>query len=100
MEANLGNAGNTTVHPESNLSASITPDGIIVVYQAPDNTLNGICNKGASWEPLQQIPAKPLPATPILATILDSKLAVFYMHKDLSLHYQVKETGTSKWTGR
>ncbi len=100
MKTNLGKVGNITVHPESSLSASITPDGIIVVYQAPDNTLNAICNKGPGWELLGKLPAKPLPATPILTSILDRKLAVFYMHQDKCLHYQVKDAGTSKWTGR
>ncbi|OKL60829.1 hypothetical protein UA08_03758 [Talaromyces atroroseus] len=88
-EIKLGPVGDAIVHHKSNLGAILTPEGLIVLYQAPDNTLRGIINNGTSWEPLgQPLSARALPGTPISITSSGGNPTVFYVNEDNGLHYQ------------
>jgi hypothetical protein len=95
-EIKLGGLGDTIVHDESNLGAILTSEGMVVLYQAPDNTLRGIMNKGASWEPLGQLSDQALPGTPIVITSSAGISSVFYVNKDNNLQYQpIHSAGTT-----
>jgi hypothetical protein len=86
--------GDALVHHKSNVDAILTPEGMVVLYQAPDNTLRGIINKGTSWEPLgQQLSTRALPGTPIAITSSSGNPTVFYVNEDKNLHYQAIQSG-------
>ncbi|OTA96610.1 hypothetical protein M434DRAFT_392777 [Hypoxylon sp. CO27-5] len=98
-ETPLGSKWDIITHPESKLSATIGPDGgIVVSYQDEDGHLAGIMsiadNKWKSFGPLE---GNPLLGTPQSLEVIDDKLHLFYVEGDAGIGYFVLDSNSGNW---
>jgi hypothetical protein len=95
----FGEKWNITTGPASKISASVGPDGgVVVSYQDAAGRLVGTMTTAEGiWEPFGPLPADPIAGTPQVLDVVDNKLHLFYVGKEGSLRYLVLNDETGAW---
>ncbi|KAI1385441.1 uncharacterized protein F4822DRAFT_344320 [Hypoxylon trugodes] len=98
-ETPLGSEWNITASPESRLSATVGPEGEVVVsYQDETGSLAGIMSAAEKkWKAFGPLDGDPISGTPQYLEVIDDKLHLFYVEKDAGIGYLVLDPGTGKW---
>ncbi|KAI1453916.1 hypothetical protein F4805DRAFT_469755 [Annulohypoxylon moriforme] len=98
-ETPLGNKWNVRTIPGSKLSATIGPDGEIVIsYQDVNGRLAGIMSAGEDeWKAFGPLAGDPILGTPQCLEVVDDTLYLFYVEKDAGIGYLILDPTTGEW---
>ncbi|KAI1136479.1 hypothetical protein F5Y05DRAFT_391421 [Hypoxylon sp. FL0543] len=101
-ETSLGSTWNITASPESKLSATVGPEGgIVVSYQDETGHLAGIMSIADNeWESFGPLKGSPVSGTPQHLEVIDDKLHLFYIEKDAGIGCFILDTDTGNWKVR
>lgn len=88
-ESQLGSLPKQNLHPDSQLAACFTPNGIVVYFQDPSGKFSGVEEQGGIWKTLTPLNVETRDGTPLSVSFSEeeSRLILNYIGKDKALHY-------------
>lgn len=101
-EADLYGLGDISVHDEGHITVAGLPTMNLILYQAPDGSINTIkydqdCDR---WTDEFSIPGSATAGTPIAGFSTDEALVVCFFGDDNEIHAHSRNFGTGDWTGK
>ncbi|KAI0891468.1 hypothetical protein F4806DRAFT_482644 [Annulohypoxylon nitens] len=98
-ETPLGSKWNIKTTPDSKLSATIGPEGEIVIsYQDVAGRLAGIMSAGEDeWKAFGPLGGNPISGTPQCLEVVEDTVYLFYVEKNAGIGYLVLDPTTEKW---
>ncbi|KAF5628842.1 hypothetical protein F52700_7935 [Fusarium sp. NRRL 52700] len=99
-EAELEGLGDVSVHPQGHVTVAGLPSLNLVVYQAPDGSIQTIQHDKESglWTEEFDIPGSAVVGTPIAGFSTDEALIVSYFGDDNEIHVHSRDFETGDWT--
>ncbi|KAK6495263.1 hypothetical protein TWF481_003291 [Arthrobotrys musiformis] len=88
----------TALHPQSDISAALTPDGFYLFFMNPSGKLQAIVRRGGEdWTLEGELPAAAKIGTPLLAEVSQHGIILFYFGVDDTLHYLRQGQQPGRW---
>ncbi|KAI2470762.1 hypothetical protein F4781DRAFT_421153 [Annulohypoxylon bovei var. microspora] len=98
-ETPLGSKWDVKTTPDSKLSATIGPEGEIVIsYQDVNGRLAGMMSSGEDeWKAFGPFDGDPIIGTPQCLEVIDDTVCLFYIEKDAGVGYLALDPTTGEW---
>jgi hypothetical protein len=102
VETPLDGVKNVSLHPKSNVSAALIPDGALVFVQGAKGVVTSIRFDETSntWSEGFSVPGDAQPGTPLSVFVTDRALAVSFLDPQGQAHCHIRDFETGDWKGK